>query len=168
MRQFGPKPRDLYRREGSRLELTPAGKALAEFARRSRAELSDFLAGLGEAEEPVVLAAGEIAHRYVLGPAVRLLVARGVRLGLLSTDRDGTVAAVRSGRANLGVTLSGSLPAGLGHLDVDHLPSGGGLAERPWLGGETLIKGGRPGERSDEARVTSSVASTRRVVVLAR
>ncbi len=127
---------ELYAREGRQLQLTPAGRAVADFAKRARAELSDFLSGLGEAEEPVVVAAGEGTHRYVLGPAVRLLASRGVRLRLLSTDRDETVAAVRAGRAHLGVTVSGPLPAGLGHLDlasypqVAVLPSGHALGRR--------------------------------------
>ncbi|HMK95931.1 MAG TPA: substrate-binding domain-containing protein, partial [Acidimicrobiales bacterium] len=96
------------------------------------------------------LAAGEGAHRYVLGPAVSLLISRGVRLRLLSTDRDETLAAVREGRANLGVTVAGALPAGLKNLDlatypqVAVLPSGHHLGRRRSLRvadllGETMI-----------------------------
>lgn len=103
----------LYVRDGRRLELTAAGKSLASFSRSMRAELESFLAGLAEPDAPLVLAAGEGAHRYILAAAVRLLIDRGTRLRLLSTDRDETVDAVRSGRANLGVTVVEAPPAGL-------------------------------------------------------
>ncbi len=112
----------LYIRDGRRLELTAAGKSLAAFARAMRAELEGFLAGLAEPEEPLVLAAGEGAHRYILAGTVRLLIERGVRLRLLSTDRDETVDAVRSGRAALGVTVVAAPPAGLGCVALATYP----------------------------------------------
>ena len=126
----------LYAREGRQLELSPAGRAVADFARRSRAELAEFLAGLGAPEESVVLAAGEGAHRYVLGPAVRLLSSRGVRLRLLSTDRIETVAAVRaavptSGSPSRGLCRAGSAtstwpPTRRWRSSRTATPSGGG------------------------------------------
>ena len=112
----------LYVRDGRRLELTAAGRSLAGFARGMRAELEGFLAGLAEPEEPLVLAAGEGAHRYVLAGAVRLLIERGVRLRLLSTDRDETIGAVRSGRAALGVSVVDAPPAGLGCVALATYP----------------------------------------------
>jgi DNA-binding transcriptional LysR family regulator len=112
----------LYIRDGRRLELTAAGKSLAAFAPRIRAELEGFLVGLAEPEAPLVLAAGDGAHRYVLARAVRLLIERGARLRLLSTDRDETVDAVRSGRAALGVTVVDVPPAGLGCVTLATYP----------------------------------------------
>jgi DNA-binding transcriptional LysR family regulator len=112
----------LYVRDGRRLELTTAGRSLAAFARGMRTELEGFLAGLAEPEEPLALAAGEGAHRYVVAGAVRLLIERGVRLRLLSTDRDETVDAVRSGRAHLGVTVVDPPPAGLGCVTLATYP----------------------------------------------
>jgi DNA-binding transcriptional LysR family regulator len=103
----------LYVRDGRHLELTAAGRSLATFARGIRTELEGFLGALGEPEAPLVLAAGEGAHRYILAGAVRLLIERGLRVRLLSTDRDETVDAVRSGRAALGVTVIGAAPPGL-------------------------------------------------------
>jgi len=103
----------LYVRDGRRLELTAAGRSLASFARDMRADLESFLAGLADPQTPLVLAAGEGAHRYVLAGAVRLLVERGLRVRLLSTDRNETVDAVRSGRANLGVTVVVGPPPGV-------------------------------------------------------
>jgi len=100
----------LYVRDGRRLELTAAGRSLA---RDMRADLESFLAGLADPQTPLVLAAGEGAHRYVLAGAVRLLVERGLRVRLLSTDRNETVDAVRSGRANLGVTVVVGPPPGV-------------------------------------------------------
>ena len=65
----------LYRRAGRSLELTAEGAALARFARETGARTRDFLSELrGEgSREPVVLAAGEGAYLYLLGPAIRAL-----------------------------------------------------------------------------------------------
>jgi len=112
----------LYIRDGRHLELTAAGRSLADFARGMRAELEGFLTGLAEPGAPLVLAAGEGAHRYVLAGAVRLLIERGVRLRLLSTNRDQTIDAVRSGRAALGVTVVDAPPVGVGSVALATYP----------------------------------------------
>ena len=75
----------------------------------------------------------------MLGPAVRLLSSRGVRLRLLSTDRDETVAAVRAGRANLGSRL-GPLPGGLGHLDLATYPQMAVLPDGHALGRRRSVR----------------------------
>lgn len=96
----------LYAKDGRRLELTVAGRSLAGFARTLEHQLDEFFATLGApTAEPLTLAAGEGAHRYVLAGVVRLLIARGGRVRLLGTNREETIDAVRSGRALVGVTV---------------------------------------------------------------
>jgi LysR family transcriptional regulator, low CO2-responsive transcriptional regulator len=113
----------LYAKDGRRLELTAAGRSLAGFARTLEHELDEFFTALGApAAEPLTLAAGEGAYRYVVAGAVRLLIARGERLRLLGTDRDETIEAVRSGRALVGVTVLGSPPGGLASVPLATYP----------------------------------------------
>src|SRR5688572_26397317 len=98
--------RPLYRREGRRLELTADGEAVARFANRLDRETTGFLAGLrgGDDTRPVVLAAGEGAYLYLLGDAVRRLAdPAGSRLRLVTAGTADMLAAVRTGRASLGV-----------------------------------------------------------------
>src|ERR1051326_5711131 len=63
----------LYRKIGRRLELTEQGKKVAAFGREMRDRSDGFVQALvsGEADQPVVLAAGEGAFLYLLGPALR-------------------------------------------------------------------------------------------------
>lgn len=105
----------LYRRVGRGLELTEDGVRLARFARETGTRTQTFLAELrGEAEAPVVLAAGEGAYLYLLGPALR---AHRAPMRLLTRDRDGMLDAVRSGVADLGVAALDRTPEGLtGHV----------------------------------------------------
>lgn len=102
----------LYRRAGRSLELTPEGVALARFARETSSRTRDFISELrGEgATEPVVLAAGEGAYLYLLGPAIR---AQRSRLRLLTRDRAGMIEDVRAGVAQLGVAALEGTPEGL-------------------------------------------------------
>lgn len=102
----------LYRRAGRGLELTAHGVQLSRFARETGARTAGFLAELrGEGKsEPVVLAAGEGAYLYLLGPAIR---GHRSRLTLLTRDRDGMLEAVRSGEAQLGVAALDGTPEGL-------------------------------------------------------
>jgi DNA-binding transcriptional LysR family regulator len=61
----------LYRRVGRALELTPAGRELLGFGRELRDRTDSFLASLrGASPQRVVLAAGEGALLYSLGPAI--------------------------------------------------------------------------------------------------
>ncbi|NKZ05029.1 LysR family transcriptional regulator [Actinomadura latina] len=98
--------RPLYTRHGRRLVLTPAGEQVARFARDLDARMSAFLAGVhGTAGSRVpALAAGEGAYLYLLGDAVH----PGVRL--INGDRARTLAAVRTGRADVGVAVLDVLP----------------------------------------------------------
>lgn len=68
----------------------------------------------------LVLAAGAGAHRWVTQGAVRLLLQRGHRLRLLSTDRDQTIAVVRDGHADVGVTVLQSRPIGVAVVELAH------------------------------------------------
>ena len=145
--------RPLYRREGRKLELTPDGEAVARFANRLDRETAGFLAGLRADDDtrPVVLAAGEGAYLYLLGDAVRRLADRaGSRLRLLTVGTTDMLAAVRTGRASLGVGVLDTIPDDLdtvalaSYPQVALLPSGHPLARRRALGlrdldGERLV-----------------------------
>ncbi len=99
--------RPLYTRHGRRLALTPAGEQVARFARDLDARVAAFLAEVGgtAASRAPVLGAGEGAYLYLLGDAVR----PGVRL--INGDRARTLAAVRTGRADVGVAVLDVLPS---------------------------------------------------------
>jgi len=96
----------LYRRVGRALVLTDEGERAAAFARRTLAQQAEFVEGLraGRPRTRVVLAAGEGAYLYLLGEAVQRSV-RDARtpLSLLVRDAEGTLEAVRTGEAHLGV-----------------------------------------------------------------
>ena len=106
----------LYRRQGRRLELTEQGRSVAAFGRDMQARSDGFVRELtaGAVDAPVVLAAGEGAYRYLLGPALRRFVkADPAPLRLLTLDAEGAVDAVRSGKAALGVASLETVPDGL-------------------------------------------------------
>lgn len=96
----------LYRRVGRALVLTDGGERVAAYARRTLAQQVEFVEGLraGRPRARVVLAAGEGAYLYLIGEAVQRSV-RDARtpLSLLVRDAAGTLAAVRTGEAHLGV-----------------------------------------------------------------
>lgn len=129
---------ELYQRDGRELHLTAAGRKVAAFAVDLDASLRDFVSDLGEADDssPVVLAAGEGAHLYVLANGIRRLLERGTNVRLLTTDTDETVDAVRSGRADLGVAVIAGRPAGVVVRDLSSyeqmlvLPAGHALARK--------------------------------------
>lgn len=105
----------LYSRAGRSIVLTPQGRALLAFARDLRERSESFLAQLGgAAPRRLVLAAGEGTLLYVLGPAIRE-AARwpNVELRILTRDREGTVAALVSAEAHLGVTALETVPDSL-------------------------------------------------------
>jgi DNA-binding transcriptional LysR family regulator len=117
-------------------------------------ELADELAS-GARGDPVVLAAGEGAYLYLLGEGIRAFLARGgAPLRLVTRDREGALAAVRGGEAQVGVASLDTLPADLDALplaDVPQvlvLPEGHPLAQKRRLrladlGGARLVV---PGE----------------------
>ncbi|MDI1483828.1 LysR family transcriptional regulator [Polyangium sp. y55x31] len=96
----------LYRRVGRALVLTDGGERVAAYARRTLAQQAEFVEGLraGRPRTRVVLSAGEGAYLYLIGEAVQRSV-RDARtpLSLLVRDAAGTLAAVRTGEAHVGV-----------------------------------------------------------------
>ena len=103
----------LYRKEGRRLVLTRQGEALLRFAREHDRISREFVAELHERKTPaaVVLAAGEGSFLYLLGEPIRRFVRKADQpLQLLTRDREGTLAALRSGEAQLGVAALDALP----------------------------------------------------------
>ena len=106
----------LYRRRGQKLELTEDGRRVAGFGREMRDRTSQFIDDLRmhEGHRPVVLCAGEGAFLYLLDDAIQsFLAGRSAPLRLLTRDRDGTIEAVQSGEAHLGVVSVDTAPEGL-------------------------------------------------------
>jgi len=96
----------LYTKRGSRLVLTPDGQRVLGFGRDARERTRAFVAELShrEVKGPLVLAAGEGAYLYLLGDGIRRFADTGAaELRLLVRDHEGTVEAVRTGEAHLGV-----------------------------------------------------------------
>jgi DNA-binding transcriptional LysR family regulator len=96
----------LYQRVGRKLELTVHGEAVARYGRDLHARTESFLQVLhnGADDQPVVMAAGDGAYLYLLGPALQRFLAKvRVPARLLTLDRDGAIDAVRSGRAHIAV-----------------------------------------------------------------
>ncbi len=91
----------LYRFEGRALRLTPRGAEVEALARELLGAVERFVGR--EAGEPVtpVLSAGRALQLYLLAQALRGWKGR---LALRTEDRPATIEAVRSGRAQLGLT----------------------------------------------------------------
>jgi DNA-binding transcriptional LysR family regulator len=145
--------RPLYHRAGRRLVLTADGEAVARFARAHDERLAQFLAefaGLAP-RRPVVLAAGQGAYLYLLGDTIRAVLAdEPTRLRLINCDHRQMLAAVRTGQAQLGVSVLDVLPEDLITVElatfpqVLFVPSGHRLARRRSvrlrdLAGERLV-----------------------------
>jgi DNA-binding transcriptional LysR family regulator len=105
----------LYERAGRGLVLTAKGRELLAFARESRDETDAFLERFsGEGSlGTTVLAAGEGTLLYVLGPSLHAHAVRGARLRILTRDRDGTIEALATREAHLGVAALEVVPDGL-------------------------------------------------------
>lgn len=116
----------LYEREGKQLRLTEAGARVCAFAREELARAHAFAQALhGETRrEAVVLAAGEGAYLYLVGPALRGFA--GARtdasLRLLTRGARDAVAAVREGAAHLGVAVLDLVPEDVIARDVVTTP----------------------------------------------
>jgi DNA-binding transcriptional LysR family regulator len=102
----------LYRKDGRSLVLTAQGRGLLAFAREMHERSQAFLDEFGGAKpRHVVLAAGEGALLYALGPALRESARwPDMKLRVLTRDRDGTLAALASAEAHLGVTAIDTVP----------------------------------------------------------
>ncbi|HEX6357401.1 LysR family transcriptional regulator [Actinophytocola sp.] len=100
--------RPLYQRQGRALTLTPEGESVARFARDLDTRMTAFLAEVRDAAalRPLTLAAGEGAYLYLLGEVIRTFGP----LKLLNRDSTRMLAAVRAGRADLGIGVLEVLP----------------------------------------------------------
>jgi DNA-binding transcriptional LysR family regulator len=115
----------LYRRIGRRLELTAQGVAVLAFARESRERdrLLVETVRTGASHPPITLAAGEGAYLYLLGAAIRAFARRSKsRLTLLQRDQSGTIAAVRSGEAHVGVAILDGAVDGIDQQRIGRWP----------------------------------------------
>jgi LysR family transcriptional regulator, low CO2-responsive transcriptional regulator len=105
----------LYERHGRELVLTEAGTSVLAFAREESARHARLLAELRGGTQPVkrevVLAAGEGAYLYLLGPALEAV--RDVVVVPLTLGARDTIAALRAGRAHLGVAVVDLVPRGI-------------------------------------------------------
>ncbi|NEA31998.1 LysR family transcriptional regulator [Streptomyces sp. SID13031] len=97
--------KQLYERQGRNLLLTETGDQLAAFANDTRTRAAAFLDSLDVLPpRRLVLAAGSGAYLYVIGDVLRRYLDRKLGLRLMTTDSDATLAAVRDGTADVGVT----------------------------------------------------------------
>lgn len=106
----------LYVRRGRTIEITEAGRRVQRLARDMAASMTAFRDDMRESEttRPVVLASGEGALLYLLGPGIRAHLAnRRHALQLLTADGTAAVEAVRAGRAHLGVACLEAPPRDL-------------------------------------------------------
>ena len=143
--------RRLYERQGRILLLTDVGERLAAFANDTRTRAADFLQTLDAAPpRPLVLAAGAGAYQYVIGDVVRRYLDRQFGLRLMTADSDATLAAVRDGTADAGVTALAIPPADLDcefltqypqvlAVRPDHRLAGRRLLRLKDLAGEALV-----------------------------
>jgi DNA-binding transcriptional LysR family regulator len=117
--------RPLYHRAGRRLVLTADGEAVARFARAHDERLAHFLAEFAgiAPQRPVVLAAGQGAYLYLLGDTIRAVLAdEPTRLRLINCDHRQMLAAVRTGQAQLGVSVLDVLPEDLTTVELATFP----------------------------------------------
>lgn len=156
--------RPLYRREGRSLALTPEGQRLAAFGRevadRGQAVLEELRGA--PRSGPVVLASGQGAFLYLLGPAIRRFPKDRWPLRLAAMPGPEAIAAVRDARAHLCVIATDRPPAELLATrlrDVGQrvvLPRGHRLARRRAL---------RPAELAGEPLILAPEGSPHRVMV---
>jgi DNA-binding transcriptional LysR family regulator len=144
----------LYRRQGRRLVLTEAGRAVLAFARDQTARTGRLLADLRGARDtaPTVLAAGEGSYLFLLGGALRAAHDAGLRLRLQVRDAEGALEAVRTAEADVAVAPVAAPPPDLEAIARWHvgqhvvLPTTHPLARRAALtpadlAGEALVVG---------------------------
>lgn len=97
----------LYRRQGRALHLTEDGVRVRAFAREMGERSEEFVESLrGHGPQQTVgLCAGAGSYVHLLGEALRGWMNAGgaAPLRLITRDREGTIEAVRSGEAHLGV-----------------------------------------------------------------
>lgn len=139
----------LYQRDGRNILLTEAGERLLVFARDALAaerRIREELSG-DTGHSQVTLAAGAGAYLYLLGPPIRRFSRRfDGSFKLLTADREESLQALRSGKADLAVTVLVDAPHDLeGRLlkEVDALavlPQKHPLASREKVTTEDLVE----------------------------
>lgn len=103
----------LYERHGKNLTLTEAGRKLLAYASDRQLQEEEFVGELtGRTTTPrVTLAAGTGALLYLLGPALsRFIRKQTAVLKILNLDAKETLAAVRHGAADIGITVLDTVP----------------------------------------------------------
>ena len=105
----------LYRRAGRSLVLSAEGRRLAAFGREVQARGNDVLSKVrGEdTRSPVVLASGQGAFLYLLGPTIKRFPKHRWPLRAISMTGPQIVDAVRDARADVGVTVLATSPTDL-------------------------------------------------------
>jgi DNA-binding transcriptional LysR family regulator len=93
----------LYERDGRRLVLTAAGQRLAAFAADGARRSEEFLRELRDGAPTLTVAAGRGTLRWVIAPAIRRFTAQGRQVRILTADRDGALAALSAGHADVAV-----------------------------------------------------------------
>jgi len=121
----------LYARSGRKLLLTRHGELVARHGRDLQARAGLFINTIRGGTEPerIILAAGEGAFLYLLGPVIQSFTRRldgKANITLLTLDRASTLEVVLSGRANIGVAPLDTVPDDL-------------AAEPLWTVGQALV-----------------------------
>jgi DNA-binding transcriptional LysR family regulator len=93
----------LYERDGRRLVLTAAGQRLAAFAADGARRSEEFLRELHQGAPTLTVAAGRGTLRWVVPQAIRRLTAQGRQVRILTADRDGALAALAAGHADVAI-----------------------------------------------------------------
>lgn len=132
--------RPLYMRQGRKLVLTADGEAIARFAREREEHLEQFLSDLeGEhRDRRVVLSAGQGAYMYLLNDVI---ARESTRLRLLTGSRSKTIAQLRDGQAQLGVTVLEDLPEGLDTVLLASFPQMLVVPKHHKLAGRDEVRG---------------------------
>lgn len=103
----------LYSMNGKELVLTAQGKEVARFGREAEEYVNDFVEqlSLGNAFQPVTLAAGAGAYMNLLGEAIlHFKSSTKAALRLITADRPTTLELLHAGKAHLGVTVLEDVP----------------------------------------------------------
>tara|TARA_R110002110_G_scaffold415797_1_gene656216 strand:+ start:38300 stop:39175 length:876 start_codon:yes stop_codon:yes gene_type:complete len=105
----------LYLKKGREIVLTEEGEQLCAFARELCESTDDFMRKVHRRREnpDQILAAGEGAFQYLLGPGIKAFLKSGQMLKILTLNRDMTIQAVKTGLAHLGVTVTSVAPESL-------------------------------------------------------
>jgi DNA-binding transcriptional LysR family regulator len=113
---------DLYERDGRRLVLTAAGERLAAFAAEYDRRLAEFLRDMHGAPATLAIAAGRGTFRWVIAEAVREASAAGRQVRVITADRDGSLAALAAGRADVAVIGYDPPPRHVGSVQLAGFP----------------------------------------------